>query len=98
MLTEALGWKPDAEKDTAAAADFAKLEDAFTSSPGAKMASANGTLWGAVNAVTYYVDHLGNFRATKNITANDNKLQTIWWGRGNQLKTKALQTALAMAK
>lgn len=98
VFAETLGWKPDAEKETAAAADYGKLLGAFESSPGAKLASAKGTLWGAVNAVTFYVDHMGNFKATQNGTAGDNKLRSLWWGNGNRLKTQALQTALAMAK
>lgn len=98
VFAETLGWKPDAEKDTAAAADYEKLLGAFETSPGSNLVSAKGTLWGAVNAVTYYVDHMGNFKATQNGTAADNKLRSIWWGSGNQLKTQALNTALAMAK
>ena len=97
VFAEALGWKPDGERD-AQKDDFQKLVKAFETGPGADMPSAKGTLWGAVNAVTFYVDHLGNFHQTQNGTPGDNKLRSIWWGTGDSLKTKALNTALAMAK
>jgi hypothetical protein len=41
----------------------------FQSAPGQQIATAKGTLWGAVNTVTYYTDHVRS-------GADDRKRQT----------------------
>jgi phage/plasmid-like protein (TIGR03299 family) len=50
---------------------------------------SRGTLWGAFNCVTEYTDHImeGNPNA---------RLESIWFGRGEQLKLKAFQLAERM--
>jgi len=51
---------------------------------------ARGTLWGAYNSVTEYTDHLMvDVDPTK-------RLESIWFGRGEQLKVKAFQLAQRM--
>jgi phage/plasmid-like protein (TIGR03299 family) len=50
-----------------------------------------GTAWAAYNAVSQYVDHQGRGAGT------DSKLNSIWFGEGNQLKQQAFATALEMA-
>jgi len=57
---------------------------------GATMASANGTAWGALNAVTEYQDHLINTRD------NNNRIKSAWFGKGDELKTAAFKSALAL--
>ena len=52
------------------------------SAPGQQLLTAKETLWGMLNAVTYYVDHV---RAG---TAAD-RLDSAWFGSGNILKEKA---------
>jgi phage/plasmid-like protein (TIGR03299 family) len=54
----------------------------FESAPGQDLSSANETLWGAVNAVTYYADHVHSG------TAGD-RLDSAWFGAGYTLKEKA---------
>ena len=54
----------------------------FRSAPGQNLDTAKETLWGAVNAATYYVDHI---RAG---TAGD-RLDSAWFGSGCALKDKA---------
>ena len=58
---------------------------------GAELASAKGTAWGLVNAVTEYVDHQRRARST------DNRLDSAWFGVGAQIKQRALDQALLMA-
>lgn len=66
------------------------FQDALEKAPGANLATAAGTWWGALNAVTYVVDHeRGNSR--------DTGLRSAWLGDGAVLKQDALQTALKMA-
>jgi phage/plasmid-like protein (TIGR03299 family) len=54
----------------------------FRSAPGQDLSSAKETLWGAVNAVTYYADHV---RAG----AAGDRLDSAWFGAGYALKEKA---------
>lgn len=57
---------------------------------GAQLASARGTAWGLVNAMTEFVDHRRRARS------QDHRLDSAWFGQGAQLKHKALATALTM--
>ena len=62
----------------------------FASAPGQQMPSALGTLWGAVNAVTYVVDHeLGRNRSTA--------LRNAWLGHTANTKRRAMDLALKRA-
>lgn len=67
-----------------------RLTKALFESPGAQLASARGTLWGALNAVTYDVDHQLPSRSV------DTRLDKAWFGQGNNIKDRAWQKALAM--
>lgn len=53
---------------------------------------AQGTLWSAYNAVTRYVDHE---RTVKNDNMS-NRLESIWFGSGAELKSRAFTTAEAL--
>lgn len=68
-----------------------KFQEALTHAPGQELPGAAGTLWGALNAVTYVVDHeAGRDRSTA--------LKSAWVGSNAVLKRRALDTALEMAK
>lgn len=67
-----------------------RLTKALFESPGAQMSSARGTLWGALNAVTFDVDHQLPSRS------QDTRLDKAWFGVGNNFKDRAWQKALAM--
>jgi phage/plasmid-like protein (TIGR03299 family) len=58
---------------------------------GAELASAKGTAWGLVNAVTEFVDHE---RRARN---RDYRLDNAWFGQGAAIKQRALDQALALA-
>jgi phage/plasmid-like protein (TIGR03299 family) len=53
---------------------------------GKSLDTAKNTLWGAVNAVTYFVDHLRS--------STSDRLDSAWFGAGCQLKEKAWGKAL----
>ena len=55
---------------------------------GAELASAKGTAWGLLNAVTEYVDHKRRARST------DYRLDSAWFGQGALIKQRALDAAL----
>lgn len=67
------------------------LEDATITSPGASLPSARGTLWGAVNGVTYWADH------ARRAQSQDSRLSSAWFGQSASLKQRALAVALQMA-
>ncbi len=68
-----------------------KFKAALEHAPGAMLPSAKGTWWGAVNAVTYVVDHeLGKTR--------DTALKNAWLGNHANTKRRALEMALAGVK
>ena len=57
---------------------------------GADLASAQGTAWGLLNAVTEFVDHE---RKAKN---QDYRIDSAWFGQGASLKQRALEHALQL--
>lgn len=66
------------------------LQSAFEKSPGAQLKSASGTWWGAVNAVTWHIDHQYTGK-------QDNALLNSWTGQRGQIKRDALSLAVKMA-
>src|SRR5471030_208373 len=57
---------------------------------GAEMASAKGTAFGLLNAVTEFVDH------ERRAISSDHRLESAWFGQGAVLKERALDQALMM--
>lgn len=58
---------------------------------GAQAAGVRGTAWGVVNAVTEYVDHHAQART------DSNRLDSAWFGHGNDAKTAAMEIASRLA-
>ncbi len=54
---------------------------------------SRGTIWGAYNAVTEYVDHVFSGKNDA-----DTRLNTIWWGAGEELKVAAFNEAVMLLK
>lgn len=57
---------------------------------GADLASASGTAWGLLNAVTEYVDHHRRARS------NDHRIDAAWFGAGATLKQRAWDEVLRL--
>lgn len=76
------------EEDSAAIQGIRKaFLELYETGQGADL--SRGTLWGAFNSVTEYADHkMEDHPATR--------LESIWFGRGEQLKLKAFQLAERM--
>jgi phage/plasmid-like protein (TIGR03299 family) len=68
--------------------EVSQLMSFYKQSPGQSLPTAQGTLWGALNAVTYYVDHIRS--------SSTDRLDSAWFGVGNQLKEKAWNEALVV--
>jgi phage/plasmid-like protein (TIGR03299 family) len=56
---------------------------------GSNLDGVKDTAWGWLNAVTEYVDHESRARS------QDNRLNSAWFGKGDELKTRALQLVSA---
>jgi phage/plasmid-like protein (TIGR03299 family) len=68
-----------------------KFREALELAPGAMLPGSKGTLWGALNAVTFTIDHnTGRERGTA--------LKNAWLGHTANIKRRALQLALDRAK
>jgi phage/plasmid-like protein (TIGR03299 family) len=67
------------------------IREATISSPGSALATARGTLWGAVNGVSYFVDHMKRSRS------DQNRLFGAWFGDGDRMKSTAVKVAAEMA-
>lgn len=78
-------------------AQLAALADAYQSGPGATLPSAQGTLWGALNAVTYYLDHAAPTRDTYADGTDAARFASAQFGAGAERKRKALHAALELA-
>ena len=65
--------------------------EAVLTSPGSDMKSAKGTWWGALNGVTYFIDH------QKRSQIEGNALHSAWFGSGAVIKRRALAKALEYA-
>lgn len=66
-----------------------KIMSIYRSARGQEVATANGKLWGAVNAVTNYADHV---RSTK----SGERIDSAWFGNGAVLKERAWHQAIAL--
>ncbi len=55
---------------------------------GAQLESSKDTAWGWVNAVTQYVDHSAKSKT------DSHRMNSAWFGRGNDIKSRALALAL----
>lgn len=64
--------------------------ESILESPGSDLPGAKGTLWGAVNGVTHYVDHVRG-------RSDDTRMAAAWFGPGDALKTQAVRVAANMA-
>lgn len=82
----------DPKEDDKEPRAMAHLRSALLEAPGQHLPSAKGTLWGALNAVTFVVDHeTGRDRGGA-------ALRSAWFGTKATLKSRALELALERAK
>ncbi len=88
FLTKVLGLpqQPQAPQKTVSAV----LELFHGKGKGSALASAQGTAWGLVNAVTDYADH------SKRARSDDHRLDSAWFGPGAQIKQAAWDEAMKL--
>lgn len=63
----------------------------FQNAPGSALQSAQGTVWGLVNAVTRFADF------ERRAASQSNRLEAAWFGPGADLKTRAWDAGMALA-
>lgn len=74
---------------------FEALRQAVETSPGHELSS--GSLWSAVNGVTYYYDHLTPTRESKNgYKEEDVRFNNALFGRTSEIKNRAFDLAVSM--
>ena len=70
---------------------YQKIMDLFRDNGlGATLKGSAGTAWGVVNAVTEFVDHHAK------ASTDSHRLASAWFGRGDALKSEALERAIAL--
>ena len=67
-----------------------QLMSFYRHAPGQSLPTARDTVWGALSAVTYYVDHI--------LPSSGDRLDSAWFGSGAALKEKAWEKALEMTQ
>ncbi len=89
FFDELLGKTKDKSLSARAQKERETLLSLMGSAPGQNLATAKDTLWGAVNAVSYFVDHV---RAA----GQGPRLDSSWFGIGCHLKNAAWTKACSM--
>lgn len=74
------------------------LAEAYLQGPGATLASANGTLYGALNAVTHFVDHVASSRDSYADGNARSRFASAQFGNGALIKQRALKQAMEIAQ
>lgn len=67
-----------------------KIMELFETGVGQDLPTAKGTMFGAYNAVTYFLDHERKFKSP------ETKLASTWFGDANVIRQKSFNAALAM--
>jgi phage/plasmid-like protein (TIGR03299 family) len=73
------------------------LASLYLTGPGSSLASARGTAYGLLQAVTCYVDHHAATRDTSGDGKAASRAASSWFGKGADVKEKARTLALALA-
>jgi phage/plasmid-like protein (TIGR03299 family) len=97
FFAKVVGVKDDGKMSPQLLTKLNALADAYVNGPGANLVSAKGTVYGALNAVTHYVDHLAVTRDTTNDGEGRSRFASAQFGSGAAMKNKALVLAMAAA-
>lgn len=73
------------------------LATAYVAGPGAALPTASGTLYGALMAVTHYVDHIAGTRDSYGDGDDKSRFASSQFGSGANVKKRALELAMSKA-
>lgn len=88
---------PEAESNARTENIRASMLRSFENGRGNRLPGVAGTWWAAYNGTTEYVDHDRSSRGTDESTRRSNRLSSIWFGSGAELKARAWSLALQSA-
>lgn len=94
MFMSALGVDPDWKRGKVSnqlETKLGRLEEIRENAPGQDAVSAKDTVWGVVNALTYFVDHENTSRV-----GNVGRIDKAWFGEGAIVKSRAMSHALEL--
>lgn len=97
LTTVLLPDNPDAKNHARTRNMRAEILTEMDHGPGSDIPGVRGSVWGWLNGATRWADHvrgLGGRRALDE-TAASNRLNGVWFGAGDELKTQAAKLALA---
>jgi phage/plasmid-like protein (TIGR03299 family) len=95
---EALYPNPEEERNNTRAKNVREeLHQLFETGIGHDDPAIKGTTWTALNAVTEYIDHHRSSRGKDDTTKVSQRLNSIWFGSGANIKAKAWDLAVQMA-
>ena len=66
---------------------MSQLFDIKEKAPGQQLDTAVGTLWGDLNAITFFCDHVINAKS------QEMRIDSSWFGRGRRVKQAAYSLA-----
>jgi len=75
-----------------------KIVELSLTGMGTHLPGVKGTLWGAYNSVTEYLDHHTKIKGGKGASAEEKLLGSTWFGTVGMKTQKAFDTALEMGK
>lgn len=81
----------DDDLSTRASNQIDQIENLFRNGRGSNLVTADGTFWGAYNAVTEFMSH----HQTENA---DKRYSSLWFGANSKRNTDALELAVELAK
>lgn len=90
--------KADAKHKTRSENIRAEIANLSRVGVGQDMDGVKGTLWALYNGVTEYVDYHRGTRGDSDANRAENRLESLWFGSGAEMKAEAFDLALAMAK
>ena len=65
------------------------MADAYVNAPGARLQSCDGTAFGLLQAVAFYLDHRASIRDVDGDGEQISRLASSWFGAGEKMKQDA---------
>ncbi len=97
FLNALLPDKADAKHKTRTENIRAEIAALSVNGKGQDIDGVKGTLWALYNGVTEYVDYHRGTRGDSDANRAENRLESVWFGSGAELKNRAFDLAMKMS-